>query len=493
MDPLFAVCESDVADNMMEITDVDNVYIKIDCQNSIRQELKDFFSFEVANKKFMPKARNTMWDGRINLYSGTTGKIYKGLLPHVRAFAKQRDYKINYEEKEKKHISKDLAEKYFRKISKYEPRDYQIDSFHHCINETRSTLISPTASGKSLIIYALTEFYRQKPVLIIVPTIALVHQMHDDFVDYGGNTDNIHCVRGGVDPRTNKSIVISTWQSLAKLPTKYFDKYKCVIGDECHLYDSKSLTKILKNLKNCPYRFGFTGTLKDNSEGAHKLVIEGLFGRVKQFVNTKELMDNGYIAKLAVHCMVLQYPRKDCIAVSKMQYQDELDWIVTNPKRNRMLTNLAMKCNGNTLLLFQFVEKHGEVLFDLIKEAAGDARQVFFVSGRVTAEVREHVRKLCERFSNCIIVASVGVFSTGTSIRNLHNVVLCSPSKSRVRNLQSIGRSLRLALGKMKANVFDVVDDLKYEGRANYVLRHFFKRVSYYIEEKFDYRIKIIK
>ena len=191
--------------------------------------------------------------------------------------------------------------------------------------------------------------------------------------------------------------------------------------------------------------------------------------------------------------MVLQYSRQDCISVSRMKYHDEIDWIVRNPKRNRMLTSLAMKCKGNTLLLFQFVEKHGEVLFDLIKEAAGDARQVFFVSGRVGAEIRERVRKLCEKFSDCIIVASVGVFSTGTSIRNLHNVVLCSPSKSRVRNLQSIGRSLRLAVGKMKANVFDVVDDLKYNGKANYALKHFFKRVSYYIEEDFDYRVKVIK
>jgi len=317
--------------------------------------------------------------------------------------------------------------------------------------------------------------------------------MRDDFIDYGGNGDDIHCIKGGIDPRTDRPVVISTWQSLVRLPQKYFDKFRCVVGDECHLYDSKSLTQILKRLKQCPHRFGFTGTLKDNSEGAHKLVIEGLFGRVKKFVDTKELMDKGHIAKLSIHCMVLQYPKQDCINVSRMKYQDELDWIVTNPKRNRMLTSLAMKCKGNTLMLFQFVEKHGEVLFDLIKEAAGDARQVFFVSGRVGAEIRERVRKLCEEFSDCIIVASVGVFSTGTSIRNLHNVVLCSPSKSRVRNLQSIGRSLRLAVGKMKANVFDVTDDLKYNGKPNYTLRHFFKRVSYYIEESFDYKIKIIK
>ena len=493
MNPFFAVCESDVPDNMLKITDIDHVHIKVEAQNGITQEISDFFSFESPNKKWDKRFRNKVWDGKIRLFSTKTGKIYKGLLPHIKVFAKQRGYDVEYKSTDHPAISRSDAEKYFRRISKYEPRDYQVDSFHYCINEQRATILSPTASGKSLIIYGLAKFYMSKPVLVIVPTISLVNQMRDDFVDYGMPSENIHCVQAGIDPRSDCPITISTWQSLVKLPKKYFDKYRCVIGDECHLYDAKSLKKILEQLKNCPARFGFTGTLKDNSEGAHKLSVEGLFGKVKQFVKTKELIESEHISNLKIFCTVLQYPPKDCRLVSKMKYHDEIDWIVTNSKRNQMLTNLSMMCKGNTLLLFQFVEKHGEPLFDMIRERAGDARKVFFVSGRVASEDRERVRKLCESNDDCIIVASVGVFSTGVNIRNLHNVVLCSPSKSRVRNLQSIGRALRLAEGKSMAKIFDIVDDLKWNGRANYTLKHFFKRVQYYIEEEFDYKVKTIR
>ena len=107
--------------------------------------------------------------------------------------------------------------------------------------------------------------------------------------------------------------------------------------------------------------------------------------------------------------------------------------------RNNYIKNLCVGLQGNTLCLFQYVEKHGKVLEELIR-LKDEKRKVFFVYGGVNADEREEIRAITEKSDNAIIVASYGTFSTGINIRNLHNIVFSSPSKSRIRNLQSIGR-----------------------------------------------------
>jgi superfamily II DNA or RNA helicase len=148
---------------------------------------------------------------------------------------------------------------------------------------------------------------------------------------------------------------------------------------------------------------------------------------------------------------------------------------------------LVLSLEGNTLILFQFVEKHGKDLHTTIKDAAGK-RHVFFVYGGTDVEIRESVRSITEKETNAIIVASYGTFSTGVNIRNLHNIVFASPSKSRIRNLQSIGRGLRKGDNKTEATLFDIADDFRVGKFVNYTLKHFIERVKIYDEEKFKYK-----
>ena len=243
----------------------------------------------------------------------------------------------------------------------------------------------------------------------------------------------------------------------------------------------------MTRLEHCEYRFGFTGTL--DGMDIHKLVLEGLFGRARKNVSTKELMDKKQLAKLDIKCVLFGYTPTECQLVSDMDYQTELDWIVTNEKRNKFITNLACQQTENTLLLFQYVEKHGRILYDMIKEKSNEKRRIYFVYGGTDSESREKVRAICEIHSGCIIVASVGVFSTGINIRNLHNIIFGSPSKSRIRNLQSIGRSLRVTEKKSVAKIFDLADDLRYNKKPNYTLRHFAERIKIYKEEQFSYSV----
>jgi superfamily II DNA or RNA helicase len=478
-----------VKSNTLIITKVNEVYMQIESEAVIRQELHDFFSFAVPGAKFMPAFKNRMWDGKINLFNTMTKELYLGLLPYVEHFAAERDYSIEASEEinAQENFSLNEGKEYISNLKlKLIPRDYQTDAFVHCIRNHRGLIVSPTASGKSFIIYLLAEYY-QKKTLLIVPTISLVHQMRSDFIEYGMHEDDIHIIMSGEEKTTDRSVVISTWQSIYKMRKDYFADFDVVIGDECHQFKAKSLTSIMTKLVDCKYRFGFTGTL-DGTE-TNKLVLEGLFGKAKQFVKTKELIDSDHLSAFKIKCLVLKHTDEEKKLASKMNYQNEMDYIVGHNRRNKFIQNLTISLNGNTLLLFQYVDKHGKILYDMISKKVQEGRKVFFVYGGTDADTRENIRSITENETNAIIIASYGTFSQGINIRNLHNIIFASPSKSRIRNLQSIGRGLRKGEAKDKAVLFDISDDLRHKAKVNYTLNHFAERVKIYNSEEFEYKI----
>lgn len=474
----------------LSVTKVDEVYMSIACDGGSCWELQDYFTFSVPGMQFMPQVRNKMWDGKIRLFNPVTKRLYSGLLPHVEKFCKDRGYNlVTSSEFDQDEFSIAEATKFSESINlPFQARDYQIQAFTHAIRHRRSLLLSPTASGKSLIIYLLSR-YINKRTLIIVPTVSLVNQMAGDFRSYGYQ-DEMHGITAGVDKETQCLFTVSTWQSIYKMPKKWFDQFGCVIGDEAHNFKAKSLTSILTKMDQCKYRYGFTGTL-DGTQ-THKLVLEGLFGQVEQVTTTSELIDSGMLANFKIKCIVLQYSPETKKQHSKDKYQDEVDYIVRNEARNRFLRNLVLSLEGNTLLLYQFVDKHGKVLFAEIDNHCKKAdieRPVHFVSGSVGGNERESIRHIVEEQNNAIIVASFGTFSTGVNIKRLHNIVFASPSKSRVRVLQSIGRGLRKGNEKTNATLFDIADNLAHNDKPNFTLDHFAERLKMYNDEKFDYKM----
>lgn len=451
----------------------------------ILQEMSEYFTFTVPGAKFMPAVRNRVWDGKIRLLNSMTGIIYAGLTQHIQKFCKDREYKCDLADSfVDEEFSIKEAEDFIKTLDLPFPvRDYQLDAFVHSVRSKRAVLLSPTASGKSLIIYLLTRYYNAN-TLIIVPTVSLVLQLATDFASYGyRDTDNIHTISAGVDKSSNSKITISTWQSIYKLPKEYFSKFDVVIGDEAHLFKAKSLTSILEKLTDCGYRFGFTGTL-DGSQ-THKLVLEGLFGAVRKVTTTAELMEQKHVADFKIKAIILKYPDEIKKQLKGATYQDEIDYIVRNNARNKFIKNLTLSLNGNILILYNYVEKHGKVLYDMISPE----REAHFVHGGVDGEERENIRALIETSDNSVIVASYGTFSTGINIKNLHNVIFASPSKSRVRNLQSIGRGLRMSETKTSATLYDIADDISWKSKQNHTLSHFIERVKIYDEEKFSYKI----
>ena len=467
------------------------VYLQIDSDPHVFYELSDQFTFELPGAKFMPQYRKRYWDGKIRLFNVNNGQIYVGLLDKIQKFCKDHEYSYSFVDNEyygtpfevNEHISYEGVKDYITSISKYSPRDYQIEGVYDALRHNRKLLISPTASGKSLMIYSIVRYYveRGENTLIVVPTTSLVEQMYKDFADYGWDVGSFcHKIYAGKERETGSQVIITTWQSIYKLPRKYFERFSVVVGDEAHQFKSKSLISIMTKLDHAKYRFGFTGTL-DGTQ-THKWVLEGLFGPSYKIIGTKDLMTKGHVAKLDINILLLKHPPQKFET-----FEDEIQFIIGNEKRNNFIRNLALDLKGNTLILFSRVEGHGRVLFDLINSNVLEQRQTFFVHGGVDAEDREKVREITELENNAIIVASYGTFSTGINIKNLHNIIFASPSKSRIRNLQSIGRVLRKGNNKTKATLYDIADDTTYKTRRNYTLNHLIERLKIYNYEKFNY------
>jgi superfamily II DNA or RNA helicase len=473
------------------------VYIKLECEPHILYELSPYFTFSVESAKFMPQYRGRGWNGEIRLLSTATGEIYAGLLDKV--IAKIKNHGYTYEFKDNKYydlpfeVNEEITEEgvkgYMKHICTLNPYDYQINAVYECLRYNRKTIVSATSSGKSYMIYALVRYYvtKKKRVLVVFPTTSLIQQMYKDWIDYGWDAEKYcHMIYSGQEKNTELEVTLSTWQGIHKLDKSFFEDYDCVIVDECHGCKSKSLIDIMKKSHNAKYRFGFTGTLSNGSKDSqtHEWVISGLFGPSYKAVGTKELIDKGRASKLDIKCLVLKHnPQKF------NTYEDEIQFIINNEQRNNFIKKLALDLKGNTLVLFARVETHGLPLYESINSGSDSNRKIFFVHGGVDVQEREQVREITERENNAIIVASYGVFSTGISIKNLHNVIFASPSKSRIRNLQSIGRVLRKGNNKDKATLYDIADDASYNSRKNYTLNHFIERIKIYNEEEFNYDI----
>ena len=478
---------------------INSVHIKVCADPSTIMELSDQLTFYADNYKWHPKYKARMWDGKIRLVNNLSGTVYAGMAQRIKKFCDARGYTLTFDDElVYANVSEHELTEFIKTLNipeKYAIRDYQFKAILKCIRSGRRTLVSPTSSGKSLMIYIIMRWYQQQKGLIIVPTIGLVGQMESDFRDYGYLGD-VHVSTGGLSKSNDipAELVITTWQSLNngknKMPKQWYTQFGCVFGDEAHGCKATSLVQILSSLETCRYRFGCTGTL--DGHALNEATIEGLFGPQHRSTTTVQLMEDGHVAKLKIKCIVLKYPdetkKQFHVTVNKKKktYQEEIDYLVNNEKRNKFIKNLALSLTGNKLVFFRIVD-HGKILNDLI--SAESNSNVFYIDGKVSATEREAIRKAIEVESNATLIASLGTTSTGVSINKLHHMIAASPSKSKIKVLQSIGRMLRMHEDKEEAVLYDIVDDLSYKSQMNFTLNHFVERCKIYDAEKFSYEI----
>lgn len=491
---------------------IDYVHIKVETEPGILMELAEHLTFFAPNYKYSPKFKAKVWDGRISCINRLSGYCFAGLAQKIKKFCDSRNYSISFD-----------TELYYDNISRKElqdhvdtlhlpsaitPREYQFESVLKCIKSKRRLLLSPTSSGKSLIIYLIGSWYKREKKLIIVPTAGLVAQFEGDLRDYGFKGDIVTSVGGlSKDNDIKSDYVITTWQSLnngkTKMPKQWYSQFDCVFGDEAHGSSAACVKEILSNMNHCQYRFGTTGTLSD--DGLSNATIEGLFGPQYRSISTEEMIKKNYASKLKIKCLVLKYETDviqdlrskfneiDKTAKSKgsQKYAAEIELITNNPARNKFLKNLILSLNGNRLVFFKMLE-HGRLLLETLSE---EQEHVYHIDGSVSATKREQIRKDLEENENCILLGSLGTVSTGVNIKRLHHMIAASPSKSKIKVLQSIGRMLRLHSEKEESGavLYDIVDDLSAGSFKNYALAHFIDRCKIYDAEAFDYEIYSIK
>jgi|TARA_R110001592_G_scaffold47214_1_gene149816 superfamily II DNA or RNA helicase len=466
--------------------------IHIDCEQHVLYELQEAFSFDVEGASFSPAYRKKFWDGKVRLCSVVKQTLPAGLTYRLCKWLDKHDYKWDFRESKYYGVPYEVDERIFyegvelfmNKISGVKPRDYQIETVFHALKEYRKTIVSPTGSGKSLMIYSIARYLKSigKRVLVVVPSKGLVEQMTGDFVDYGWDVENIHKIYQGHSIDTKAPVTVTTWQSVYGLDKSWFRQFDGVIGDECHNFKAKCLQGIMKKMPDAKWRYGFTGTL--DGKNVHKLILEGQFGPVYRTTTSSDLMDKGFLAQLKVEIITLKHEPQ-----SFKTYNDEIELIGLMEERNRFITNLSCDLKGNVLVLFSRVEKHGLPLHEMIQSKTN--RPVHLIYGDTKVDVREDVRSIAEKSNDNLILGSYGTMSTGVNIKNLHHVVFASPSKSRIRVLQSIGRGLRKAKGKESVLLYDIADDFR-GGKIvknNFTLNHLAERIKFYIDEDFTYRI----
>ena len=470
-------------------------YNKIETEPSIAQDLYEYLTFKVPNYEFMKskspeKLRH--WSGEIHLYNRRTKRVYVGLTPRIEEFARDRGFTVGIATKGDVEFSAVEAAEFIKTLGLPEdktPRYYQFKSFLQAVRKHRTLIVSPTASGKSLFLYLLIRYYLlalesgSDKILLMVPTINLVHQMISDFKEYGweGVDRYVHLIYEGQEKHNPaKPVYISTWQSIYNEEKEYFD-FNVIICDEVHHAQADSIKGIMEAADKTDVRIGCTGTLNDTL--THRLVLEGLFGEVYEATTTKELIEQKHLAELRIKCIILKHLPKPKV----YEYSDEIEYLAEHEPRNRFIQNLALSLHGNTMILFRLVDKHGKGLYNRIKNSTD--RPIYLIHGGVDGEERESIRRILAKEQNAILVGSYGTVSTGINIPSLRNIIFASPYKSRIKVLQSIGRGLRMAENKTKCTVFDLADDLTKGGSQNVTLKHFNERVKLYYEEDFEPQI----
>ena len=452
--------------------------------------LRESMTHMTPGARHMPLYKKGIWDGKLRLLS-KDGAFHTGLAERLGGMAAEMGGEVSYDGLiGESPITMEFVVEYIESLKlPFPPRDYQVEGIYKALLRRRCLLVSPTASGKSLVAYVVARFLvdHGMRVLIVVPSKSLVKQMIGDFIDYRSGGNFAEGVVGGVDrSKLTTPATVSTWQSIYKEDSEFLSEWKAVIGDEVHGFKAKSLVDIMSKMTSCPVRVGMTATM--NKEEVHRMTLEGLFGKPYVLTTARKLMDRGDIATLEIVPIILRYCERDRVAMTGMRYQHEMKFITQNPARWKFIVDMVDYLQGNTVILYQFVEKHGKPLHALFEKRLENTRRpLYFFHGGVDVDAREDFRRMMEGDNNAVAVASYGTFSQGVNVKAIHNVIFASPYKSYIKVVQSLGRGLRLAENKDNLMLYDLVDEIcpPTGMKTNYAWKHWKSRFHTYEEENF--------
>jgi len=501
---------------MIKVSYYDESRIRIDTDLDVHRSISDHFTFMAPGYKFSPKYKAGIWDGKIRLYNLMTKTLPQGLLSQLIRYLQSSKVEFTVDKELNPFSGLDLSDisSFIESLNlhargqKIEIKDHQIKAITQALKKKKTLLLSPTSSGKSLILYVYIRYQIEKlgnNVVLMVPTTQLVEQMTEDFKEYsvenGWSVDENVCkVYSGQEKRLDKPLIVSTWQSIYSLAKRnkpllgaLIEQTGVLCCDEAHQYKATEILGLCEQFKNSDWKLGVTGTIEDTK--VNVLQLTGLFSDPYKVISTKELMEQGIVSDLDINVVLLKYPEHVTKSLTRsFDWDKEINFLISNEHRTRFIAQLASKLDGVTLILFTFIGKHGDHLNRVLTEMNHDNDTVIkYVHGSSDVEDREEVRKMASSGKRMIILASSSLFSTGTNIPAISNIIFAMPSKSSIRIRQSIGRGLRLHESKSSCVVYDIADDLRSDKFINSTYRHMLERLDIYRQDEFDFKIKDIK
>lgn len=500
---------------MINISYHDESSVKVQAERDVHLMISDHFTFMSPGYKFSPKFKAGLWDGKIRLYNLKSKTLPQGLLSKLIRLLQSRNEEFTVEKTLSPFSGLDLSDlpEFIESLNlhargeKIQVKDHQINAITQALKKKKSLLLSPTSSGKSLILYVYIRYQIDKlgnNVVLMVPTTQLVEQMAEDFKEYsienGWSVDENVCkIYSGQEKRLDKALIVSTWQSVYSIAKRnkrllgdLIEQTGVLCCDEAHQYKATEILGLCEQFKKSEWKLGVTGTIEDSK--VNVLQLTGLFSDPYKVISTRELMDQGIVSKLDIEVLLLSYPEYVTKSLTRsFDWEKEINFLISNEARNRFIVNLASRLNGVTLILFTYIGKHGDAINKLLCEQIQDGTTIKYVHGSSDVEDREEVRKLASSGQRMIILASSSIFSTGTNIPAISNIIFAMPSKSSIRIRQSIGRGLRLHESKSVCTVYDIADDLRSDKFMNATYRHMLERLDIYRQDEFDFKIRPMK
>jgi len=487
-------------------------FLKITSCTSLEYDsIKMWYTKMMKNWNFLKKkysnGGNTLWDGKIVYYKGAylpSGSFKylqrecstSGFACDIDGLGSLFDLDINEDD------FYEWVDNFFDGLP-FQPRYYQSEAAYKILKTKQCLAQLATGAGKTLITFMvfayLLEHKKVDRILMIVPNVSLVVQGAGDFEQY--NSDRlpikIQQVYAGMKMNNDTNIVIGTYQSLHTMDKSFFKTFNCVMADECHTANAKSIITILDKCE-CEYVFGLSGTIP-TTKYADGMNLVCNFGPLVADVKAKDLQDEGFISTCEIKQIYVDYlsdEQKEYFKKAKSALKEadqpkkmfdlEKQFIVESDKRLDFVLSCIKKMDKNTLVLFHRVE-YGKKIFKRLKQETD--KQIYYIDGSISKETREEIKKRTEEKNDVIIVASFGTTSTGVSINNLSNLFIVESFKSPTIVLQSIGRLLRKKseIGKTHAIIYDICDSL-YPGC--FMLLHAKERNKLYRQQQFPVEIK---
>lgn len=441
--------------------------------------LYDKFGVFVEGYRYMMPYQLRRWDGKTHFFS-ETGKTFTKLLDEILPYLITWDYEIDFEDRRLPFVEvKERIDADFFKLAN-EPlvedrflfRDYQLQVMNALLEAGSGFGICATGSGKTSMCAALCLVLARAKLqtLVIVPSQDLINQTAEEFKQrykhvageltvgtYSGDAKNI-----------DHPIVVATWQSLQNAP-HYMTYFQAVIVDEAH----GAKAEVIKNLinthgKHIAYRYGVTGTFPKPDVDQYSL--KASIGQIHATVTASWLIANGYLSSVDITAIETQ----DVVEDEFPDYASEKAFLSRSEERLELLARLIMEKRdeiGNTLVLVNSIAQ-GQALEELIPGSV-------FLFGESETDLRKQNYKEYAERDDIILIATVGIASTGISIDRIFVQWLVDIGKSFVKCIQSVGRGLRKKGDKRHVSVFD------FHSRLKFSKKHFKKRKEYYTEAEY--------